>query len=264
MVALFLNASTDPFRASLRQRGVAIAVTVAVHVGLLLLLLWMAPEVFAPERPAPNTFRLLPIGDGAEEVERPAPTPKPASGAAARAETEPRPTPPEPEPEPPPPPTPPTLNYIPVSRSDLASLNGALASRGTAPAAGASAGQGTAGNGRERGDEDGGGTGPGGERLYDPDWQRRPSSAELAFYTPKSAPRPGWGLIACRTAERFAVEDCRVLAESPQGSGYGRAVQAAAWQFRVRPPRVGGRPLIGAWVRIRIDYTEAGAEPRGR
>ena len=75
-----------------------------------------------------------------------------------------------------------------------------------------------------------------------------------------TASGPGWGLIACRTAPDFRVEDCVGLDEYPNGSRITRAVLAAAWQFKVRPPQLGGVPQVGSWVRIRIDY---GIERRG-
>lgn len=100
------------------------------------------------------------------------------------------------------------------------------------------------------------GGGPGGVRLYDADWFRRPTQTELSTYIPHSAPRVGWGLIACQTVARYHVENCQTLGESPVGSGFGRAVREAAWQFLVLPPRVNSKPQVGAWVRIRIDYTE--------
>lgn len=97
------------------------------------------------------------------------------------------------------------------------------------------------------------GTAPNGEPLYAAAWYREPSDDELRGYL-STASGPGWGLIACRTAPDYRVEDCVGLDEYPNGSQINRAVLAAAWQFKVRPPRLGGRTLVGAWVRIRIDY----------
>src|SRR5690606_5560963 len=97
------------------------------------------------------------------------------------------------------------------------------------------------------------GTAPDGEPLYAAAWYRRPYDDELRGYL-STASGPGWGLIACRTAPDWRVEDCVALGESPLGSNIARSVLAAAWQFKVRPPRLGGKSMVGAWVRIRIDY----------
>lgn len=97
------------------------------------------------------------------------------------------------------------------------------------------------------------GSGPNGEPLYAASWYREPYDDELKGYL-STARAPGWGLIACRTAPDYRVEDCIIIGESPIGSGIARAVQAAAWQFKVRPPRIAGRYQVGEWVQIRIDY----------
>ena len=97
------------------------------------------------------------------------------------------------------------------------------------------------------------GTAPNGQPLYAAEWYRKPYDSELSGYL-STAQGPGWGLIACKTAPEFKVDNYVALDESPDHSNIARAVLAAAWQFKVRPPRLGGRSLVGAWVRIRIDY----------
>ena len=54
--------------------------------------------------------------------------------------------------------------------------------------------------------------------------------------------------------DHFHVENCAELGDRPRGSHLARAVRLAAWQFLVRPPRVGGKVLVGGWVRIEITY----------
>lgn len=99
------------------------------------------------------------------------------------------------------------------------------------------------------------GEGPGGVQLFEAEWYRRPTNAELSPFLPNNAPAKGWGLVACKTVDHYHVDNCQTLGESPLGSGFARAVRLAAWQFLVLPPRVNGKVQVGSWVRIRIDYT---------
>jgi protein TonB len=105
------------------------------------------------------------------------------------------------------------------------------------------------------------GHGPHGEVLYAAEWARHPSDAELGGYLPPGAP-DGYGLIACKTIPGNRVEDCIELDQEPPGSHLASAVRQAAWQFRIRPPRKNGVPLVGEWVEIRIDYEHVGRSDR--
>ena len=143
---------------------------------------------------------------------------------------------------------------IPLSRSQMAVFDISRMPRqpGVAPAP-ARAMMGPADTGGGPTDSKRVGTAPGGQPLYAAAWYREPYDDELRGYL-STASGPGWALIACRTVSDFRVEDCVGLDEYPSGSSLQRAVLAAAWQFRVRPPRLGGVYKVGEWVRIRIDY----------
>lgn len=241
-----------------RRRAAAIVLAAVVHLLMLLALLRITPDVIMDMARSGGaiTVDLLPDPDrDARDARKATPAARRARAAPPAAAAAPRPTPAEQAPVMPRDNRP--LDIIPLTSRDFAAgdISG-LPNRRAA----------SAGDGERQADAAGGGKGkgtrgPGGEQLYNADWYRRPTSAELSFYLPKNRRIVGWGEIACRTVAGYRVEDCVLVDEAPAGSGLGRAVLNAAWQFRVLPPRIGGRALVGTWVRIRIEYSEGGATP---
>lgn len=226
----------------------------AVHVLLVVMLFLMAPRMrdFVEVKSQPITVELM--SEARPEATR-AKTVAKAEAASVKALPKlPAPVVPVLDEAPPAPPGPP-LELVRLTNEELAAVNVAMASNSGARGR---QGAGAAGSdsGEDSGSGQGAGEGPGGARLYDAQWYRRPTPAELNPYLPAGNRATGWGMIACQMVENYRVENCRELGQSPLGSGLARAVRQAAWQFRVLPPRLGGRPLIGSWVRIRIEYTQ--------
>lgn len=249
--------------ASPQRRSGALILTFLVHLLLLLLLLRIAPFIPPPPPSAPGTKTFDVAAEGEAAATRSKSTAKTRSSPQGRERAHPVPVPPPPERPVPEQPAAITLppSIIMMTRRDYAGGDLSRLPRDKGAGA-ASAPKGSAGDGDDAGEPAVAGGGGGSERLYDVDWYRRPTNAELATYRPRRPGLVGWGMIACRTAADYRVEDCRELGQSPVGSGFARAVREAAWQFRVLPPRIGNRPQLGVWVRIRIDYTETETEAR--
>lgn len=234
-----------------RQRLVSSLLSAAILVIALLIAIYqtaVAPQIRKARNPV--TFNIE--GDDADSGAK---APDRAAKAKAVEQKQPRqndvreeaPLPPVERPVPQP--EKPAFSFLKLSRAEMAASDiGGMKRSGSGDAQLAKGGGGST---------YGPGEGPGGAVLHNADWFREPTNAELAGYLPAKAPQRGWGAIACQTIERNRVENCQILGESPRGSGFGRAVLDAAWQFRVIPPRVNGRPQVGEWVRIRIDYGAA-------
>jgi len=232
------TAAGDWRRPSLRQRAGVLGVTVLIELALLLLVI-----IFGGDKLRERIVSVAPTSIIFVPNPSPAPAPQRQRERAKEAVK------PPPAPRRQPPPTPPTpraeLPFVPLSKADFAASD--ISKLGTAGAP-AAASEGVATSSASVGE------GPGGVTLYNAEWVVEPSDAQLNGYLPREVTRGSWALIACQTIAHNQVENCAQLGESPRGSGLSKAMRLAAWQFRIRPPRIDGKPMVGSWVRIRIDF----------
>ena len=243
-LASFLT-SSDPDHAERRRRLVSMALTIAIHAALLLLLLTLAPplkRIIKSGGMQLITFSTAP--DAQQET---------ASTSTSKTHRTHAASPPAAAVVPPPKIVLPDKaapwvltpglekfdvrqvpqTQRPQANSDASATDQANADSGDHPAA----------------------YGPGGQPLYDADWFREPTDAELAFYLKKARPGPGFAVIGCQMVARYHVTNCFPIEES-LGSGLARAMIDASWQFQVLPPRIGNKQQLGTWVRIRFDFHE--------
>ena len=232
----------ERLRAEFGRRAVGILLALAVELLLLLVLLSLNQSVEKPKGPGP-----IVVDFATKDYSQPAPEePEPEKSQSADRPV-PQPvetaTPVVPQPIPPPavviprptaPPAPPPVE------------------RPAAPAAVLAPAYGPADTGSRAGpDSVRVGTAPDGSPLYGARWYREPGPEFWGFLSSAS---PGWGMVACRTIPNFYVTDCVPVGESP-GSMLNRSILAGAGVLRVRPAQLGGRVLVGSWVRIKIEYT---------
>ncbi|CAN5144899.1 hypothetical protein BH24PSE1_BH24PSE1_03800 [soil metagenome] len=232
-------------RPPLHRRASGLALALAINVLVILALIGVGYRPVAVIKPSGTL-----VIDLLSNAPPPASAPAPRQAREERAEPKPvrtlsppviiLPVKPEIAPEP-------KLEMIELSREDY--LTGDIGKMAKAKEPG------TAGR---AGDSRLAGVGPNGQALYNAEWVREPSGAELNGYLPAKW-SDGWGEVACRTIPGHRVEDCVEIASHPRGSRFASAVRQAAWQFRVRPPRKNGRELVGEWVQIRIDYVRVAA-----
>ncbi len=235
-----------PFLPGFGRRATAIAVALAIEVLLLLALLSLGLSGEPPPKPLVTDVRLS--SEDVAEPEPEEPTPEKAEPSPAQ-QSQPQPvetsTPvlaPAPVPVP----------VITLPQAPPAPAPPPPAERPRPPAAVIGPVYGPPDTGGPKSDDsERVGTAPNGEPLYAAKWYTEPG-ADFRGYL--SSASPGWGLMACRTIPDFYVTDCVPLGET-QGSMLTRSMLAGSGTLRVRPPRLGGRSLVGAWVRIRIDYT---------
>lgn len=228
-------------RQPLRRRLSGFTAAIAVNLVLLFVLLTIGIIPIPKPRATISTIVDLIPNDSTKEAEAPSPA---KAKQVQKSPVTPRKPPPKPLPERPKVPNVQPLPMIEMSKDELAAADiSNIASKAEA---------------RGEGNSKTVGRGPNGETLYAAEWAREPTDAELSGYLPKNAPE-GYGLIACKTIPGDRVEDCIELGNDPPGSHLASAIRQAAWQFRVRPPRKGGKELIGSWVRIRIDYYHSDA-----
>ncbi|WP_294280250.1 energy transducer TonB [uncultured Sphingomonas sp.] len=255
-----------------RQSAAAIA-TLAVHLAILALLLWLTPfqSDSRPEQPSLPLINVFPLPEPPPvPVTSPPPSPAPveresvvirptAGGGAPRKALA-----PEAQQA-----APAAVAAAPFDRVDLpapvaaeitADLplhTGTVASDGRGE--GLASGQGTGGEGRGTGNGRGDGDGPGQGRLRFAlaEWIEKPPQSLIDEAFPKMARSGGINGVAvllCVVPKPGRPQSCAIAAERPGGRGFGPAALGLYPRFRIRPVMKGDQ-VIQPEVLVPVSFT---------
>lgn len=89
------------------------------------------------------------------------------------------------------------------------------------------------------------------------DWLKKPTQEQLFAVWPTEAGKKGVdgrAVIACEISLQGALFDCQVLAEKPEGMGFGVAAIMLTPQFLMKPATRDGKP-VQSRVQIPINFT---------
>ncbi len=97
--------------------------------------------------------------------------------------------------------------------------------------------------------------------IATPSWKRVPTADDFAsVYPARAAARdmPGAATIECKVSTEGVLGDCRVIAESPSGEGFGGSALRLAKYFIMAPSLKGGQSVGGGVVTIPMHFRHAG------
>lgn len=101
--------------------------------------------------------------------------------------------------------------------------------------------------------------------ITDPDWQTRPTGAELGSAYPAIAELlnlEGRAVVACGVNDLGVLVNCEIRSELPEGLGFGQAALALTERFRMKPKTIDGEPVEGGTVRVPLRFTLPSGEPK--
>lgn len=93
--------------------------------------------------------------------------------------------------------------------------------------------------------------------IIQPDWERRPTSAEITRYYPERAlrfERQGSAILNCAVTASGTLTGCSIIGETPTGQGFGRAAMEMTALFKMRPQTEDGFAVGGARVNVPVDF----------
>jgi len=93
--------------------------------------------------------------------------------------------------------------------------------------------------------------------ITNPDWKRIPSADEMSDHYPERARNvwlEGGATIVCRISVKGRLNNCEVVAEDPEGFGFGAAALGLSGLFEMTPQMKDGQPVESGSVRIPIRF----------